>query len=423
MTTNSDLSSRKIVKKGRSKDVFKYRAIQNSTILSSAGNDSVIATTLTASTIDLGADNDTITISGATTESLIKLGSGKNKATFGALKNSTIIGGNNVDTIVLNDSTGHETYNNLIQLSGGNDSLTLKNLINNTTIDGGAGIDTLILDAAFDPPQFKIEWDKNRNVYSALVYNAAKLSFLFDIKNFEILQFSKGTNAKLSKDGSITFNGTTSADSLLSTKNSTVNALAGDDTIYVKSTGAATIDGGTGNDTVVVDGSLLFWLDNGQWSISDATLGPKTILKDVENVLSKSPNDPALNYALKTMGALITSQTNTGTIFSSTPGIDTIIGSAGNDSVYHMGNGDILDLSAGGADNVYFDFTTETVSVSVYGAKNTSIFQSVYGGSSISRQETDLRFKDGFITGGQLSLSYARGDAKVDINFLAIPPV
>lgn len=282
------------------------------------------------------------------------------KRTFGRFDQATILAGNGNDRIEIDAAQG-----GLIDLGANNDYLSIfsffaadgNQLV--TTIDGGAGSDTLVL-KSLSTAGLKWSFEAGKGWH---VIDANEFAF---IRNIETVVFEDGVRMSLNMSGMATITGTQNTDTIEATIDSstrvTVNAGAGDDYISISGPGRnfsanlSLVDGGVGNDTLAQSGSQTtnrFTQSRGSWYLrTENDAGRWGFASRLVNI-EKITYDDGSSIELGLTGVKNTAGNTPATLIG-TSGDDTFKGSAGNDSFESFGGNDIFDLRTGGVDTIDF---------------------------------------------------------------------
>ncbi len=336
------------------------------------------------------------------------------KVKFGQFDQATILAGNGNDRVELAAVQG-----GLIDLGANNDYLSIFSFFsadNNqlvTTIDGGSGTDTLNL-SALSTTGLKWLFEAGKGWHVSDLYEFAL------VKNIETVIFEDNVRMALTMKGTATITGTSEADTIEATINAstrvTVNAGAGDDFITLNGTGGnfsstlSLIDGGAGNDTLEQQGNQSAYRlvqSRSGWYLQTKdgsnSWNFAARLVNVENVVFSDGSTIGFGQT----GISNTAGTGASTLIG-TSGDDTFKGSAGNDSFVGLGGNDVFDLRAGGSDiidlaDIYAAGLTE---VTVIGRKADDTFYIPSGETIISDNRS---YNSSGIQVGDIVLQWARG--------------
>lgn len=286
-------------------------------------------------------------------------GSGKaDKLTLGQFDQGTILAGNGNDQITIDAVQG-----GLIDLGANNDILSIVSFFSMganqlvTTIDGGKGSDRLEF-SALSTSDLKWLFKKGQG------WSVSDVNEFALVKNVETVVFQDKVNMTLTMDGKAKITGTAEADTIQATTDEmtrvTVSAGAGDDFITLNgsvsrfSSSLSLIDGGDGQDTLEQQGDQKGYRltqSRSGWHLQtrgdDARWRFAGRLVNIEKVAFGDGSTIEL-----TQTGVINTAGKTAAVLNGTSGDDSFKGSVGNDTFNGFGGNDVFDLRAGGADSI-----------------------------------------------------------------------
>jgi len=132
---------------------------QFSTIRGGTGNDTYTLTgNITGSEIFSGQGDDSVSVAGTITDSLIQDIYGTNRHDIATANNSTVIGGDGIDTVQILTAASNGT---LIRAADGNDSINIAGTFTNSSVFAGSGNDTVRINGVATNSQFTSETGNN----------------------------------------------------------------------------------------------------------------------------------------------------------------------------------------------------------------------------------------------------------------------
>jgi len=339
------------------------------------GNDSIFTTKFF--TIDAGAGDDTVSISGSITNgnSSVDLGAGKNALTVTGLSSSWAFNANANMIITTGDEGDSVVYNR-----------------SKATVIGGLGDDTITTGTGDD----SITAGDGNDIISVssgnnTVYGGAGNDSISASNGNDLLEGGDGADTIISGSGADTIYGGNGNDSITTSGLLTIDAGAGDDTVSIDgsiSNGNSSVDLGSGKNALTVIGLSSSWVfnANANMSITTGDEGDSVVYNR-----SKATVTGGLGNDTITTGtgddSITASDGND--IISVSSGNNTVYGGAGNDSIT-AGNGNDLLEGGDGADTIVGGGGTDTI----------------YGGNG----------NDSITASGLLTIDAGAGDDTVTIN-------
>lgn len=342
----------------------------NANIISAADGNDTLAGGAGADTLDGGNGVDTADYSSSSTAVTINLVTNVN--TGGDAQGDSLANIENVTGSAFNDSVTGNAGTNTLASGAGNDTLN-NGAGGNDTLTGGFGADTFVIQKAINSNTTITDFSTGTAGevillqgftgavdFASLAITQSGNNTIITLENGQTVTLQNVTASSLtaaSLGGGSTITGTAGDDSLYGTvANDNIQALGGNDWIF-SSLGADTIDGGNGTDgvsyaasTVAVTVNLLTNANTGGDAAGD-------VLTSVETIVGSAYNDS------------ITGDANANTLYGAN-GNDTLNGSDGNDWLQGEAGTDAID-GGNGTDTVSYLDSTAAVTINLATNVNT----------------------------------------------------
>jgi Ca2+-binding RTX toxin-like protein len=364
------------------------RTVTGALLRGDAGNDNISVTNLTNSTINANSDDDTVTVTGAST-------------------NSSIFGGRQRDTITVKDASG-----GLIRGDANEDKIEVTGTISGVVINGNAADDQIIISAT------KVS---NSSIHGGggkdnIDISSAQASLVFGDKGNDDIDVT-------------------------SSQTHTVHGGDGNDSIDSNSTKAQSIDGGTGKDVITLTGiaasSAVHTVIGGTGADSvTGTTGKESLDggTDADTLVSAGGNDTILGRAgadLITLGAAGKVEIRGGAdndvielVAAQLTFEDTIKGDNGTDTIALVGTAANFDMTAANSvASKSFD-NISTVETLAFGTKNTSYTVATNATITLSSkaQTAGIRTIDAKLTAGAdddlLTVNASKFSSSANLTFI-----
>ncbi|MBQ7516609.1 MAG: calcium-binding protein, partial [Schwartzia sp.] len=258
---------------GKDRLTINTKVENNSSINTGADNDSIsIGGYVSSSTIDAGTGADSVSINGAVTKAKISLDgenagslAGADKLTItGAVESSTIDAGADADEVSIAGAvkkSDNASLGSAISLGAGGDKLTIGSYVESSTIDAGAGADTVIINGSVSGAKISLgDGDDSGNGNTLTIntgfYDNVESSTIDAGAGKDVVSITGPVlySSKISLGGgddTLTIGGAVVGGNSIVT----IDAGAGNDEVHIRrGVAAAKISLGGGDDTLTIDG-------------------------------------------------------------------------------------------------------------------------------------------------------------------------